>query len=232
VKRGFYANVDSELRTTWQRLRDRVGKYGFGRTELLPIKQNGDRCARYLTKYLGKALISEKAAGEERCRLFGVWGGVRFVHARFDWVSNRILRRRKAWLAATTGFADLEGFKALYGNRWWFVIGEALLKVILPVEYYQVLRNGVYEWDDLGWFSYQEDLGRYADLDPDDARRRQSVFDFFSFEGSVFGYSPGQAARYAMNRIGYLERNGRQLDPQIFLDLEATIKRTKKTVPA
>ena len=232
VKRGFYANVDTELRTTWQRLRDRVGKYGFGRTELLPIKQNGDRCARYLTKYLGKALISEKAAGEERCRLFGVWGGVRFVSARFDWVSNRIMRRRKAWLATTAGLADLEGFKALYGNRWWLVIGDALLKVILPEQYYQVLGDGVYEWDDVGWFSYQEDLGRYADLDSDCARRRQSLFDFFSCEGLVFGYSAGQAARYAMNRVGYLERDGRQLDPQIFLDLEAAIERTQQTVPS
>jgi hypothetical protein len=232
VKRGFYANVDAELRKTWKRLRDRVGKYGFGRTELLPIKQNGAGCARYLTKYLGKALISEKAPGEERCRLFGVWGGVRFVYARFDWVSNRIMRRRKAWLATTAGLSDLEGFKALYGNRWWFVIGEALLKVILPVEYYQLLRDGVFQWDDVGWFAYQEDLGRYADLGSDDARRRQSVFDFFLVEGVAFGYSPAQAARYAMNRMGYLERDGRQLDSQIFLDLEAAIERTRKTVPA
>ena len=116
------------------------------------------------------------------------------VYSRFDWASNRIMRRRKAWLATTTALADLEGFKALYGNRWWFSIGDALLKVILLVRYYQVLRDRVYEWDDLGWLSYQEDLGRYADLDSDDARRRQSLFDFFSCEGVVFGYSAGQAA--------------------------------------
>jgi len=70
------------------------------------------------------------------------------------------MRRRKAWLATTTALADLEGFKALYGNRWWFSIGDALVKVILPVRYYQVLRDRVYEWDDLGCLSYQEDLGR------------------------------------------------------------------------
>ena len=34
-----------------------------------------------------------------------------------------------------------------------------------------------------------------------------------------------------MNRLGFLEREGRQLDPQMFLDLEAAIERTKKTVP-
>ena len=31
-----------------------------------------------------------------------------------------------------------------------------------------------------------------------------------------------------MNRIGFLEREGKQLDPQVFLDLEAAIERTKK----
>jgi hypothetical protein len=64
------------------------------------------------------------------------------------------------------------------------------------------------------------------------ARRRQSLFDSFSCEGVVSGYSAGQAARYAMNRIGYLGRDGRQLDPQIILDLEAAIERTQQTVPA
>jgi hypothetical protein len=33
------------------------------------------------------------------------------------------------------------------------------MRVILPIEYYQVQNNGVYEWDDIGWFGYQEDLG-------------------------------------------------------------------------
>jgi hypothetical protein len=33
-------------------------------------------------------------------------------------------------------------------------------------------------------------------------------------------------------RVSYLQRDGRQLDAQIFLDLEAAIGRTKKTVPA
>jgi hypothetical protein len=39
--------------------------------------------------------------------------------------------------------------------------------------------------------------------------------------------TPGQAATYAMNRIGFLEKEGRQLDAQLFLDLEAPIGRTK-----
>jgi hypothetical protein len=53
-----------------------------------------------------------------------------------------------------------------------------------------------------------------------------------STEGKAFGFTPGQAATYAMNRIGFLEKEGRQLDPQLFLDLKVAIERTTKTVPA
>ena len=74
----------------------------------------------------------------------------------------------------TAGRRGLDGFKGLYGNHWWFVIGEPL-KVILPVEFYQVKNDEGYEWDDLGWFAYQADLGRYADLVSDDARRRRGA---------------------------------------------------------
>lgn len=225
VGMGFYANVDAELRKLWKQLREKATAYNFGRTELLPVKQTANGCARYLTKYLGKAFVTEKCIGEERCRLFGVWGGVRFVHGRFDWVSSRIMRKRKQWLAETADIPGVEGFQSLYGSRWWFVIGESLMKVILPIEYYQIGKEGAYEWDDIGRFAYQQDLGRYADLTSDDARRRQSLFDFYSCEGVVFGMGPAQAAQYAMGRIAYLEHEGRQLDPQIMLGLKAATER-------
>ena len=217
VKRQRYGNVDAALRATWKDLRETVAKYGFGRSELLPIKRTGSGCAAYLTKYLGKALLSEKKIGEENCRLFGVWGGVRFVHGQFDWVSNRIMRQRKRWLAVTHELRGMEGFQNLYGRRWWFVIGEALLKVILPNPYYQILRNGVLEWDDIGWFAHQEDLGRYPDFGSDEVRRRQSLLDFYETEGKAWGMTPGQAVSYAMGRVAFLERNGRELDSQGYL---------------
>jgi len=55
----------------------------FGRIELLPLKHSGPACTYYLTKYLDKAFGTEKTDGEEKCRLFGIWGGVRFVHPEF-----------------------------------------------------------------------------------------------------------------------------------------------------
>jgi hypothetical protein len=163
--------------------------------------------------------------------LFGVWGDVRFVYARFDWVSNRIMRRRKAWLAKIDGLTEEGGFEGLFTNRWWFVIGEALMKVILPIECYQIRRNGAYEWDDLGWLAYQRDLDGYSDLESVEDRRRQSWFDFFCAEGvQALGYTPAKAAQYAGNRLGNLATNGGEFDPQLILGLQAAIERTKKNI--
>ncbi len=142
VEDGFYANVPAPVRELCRKLRDIAAAYGFGRTEFLPIKSPGPSCARYLTKYLGKAFSTEKAEGEEKRRLFGVWGGVRFVHSQFSFVSSRILRRKLAWLADELRIADYDGFKALYGRHWWHFIGSALREVILPEDDYKVLVNG------------------------------------------------------------------------------------------
>src|SRR5437868_4371237 len=87
VARGFYANVDSRLRSIWKLLREAGEAHGFGRIELLPLKYSGAVCARYFTKYLTKSFGSNKLLGEEKCRLFSVWGGARFAHPKFTFVS-------------------------------------------------------------------------------------------------------------------------------------------------
>jgi hypothetical protein len=84
VAQGFYANVDPRIRELWKELRQISESHGFGRIELLPLKYSSAVCARYLTKYLTKSFGSSKLLGEEKCRLFSVWGHVRFVgsHSR------------------------------------------------------------------------------------------------------------------------------------------------------
>src|SRR5205807_5987434 len=95
VVKGFYANVDSRLRKLWKHLREGAASRGLGRVELLPLKYSGAACAKYFTKYLTKAVASEKSAGDEKCRLFDGWGGARCVHSRFSFLSSRIVQRKK-----------------------------------------------------------------------------------------------------------------------------------------
>ncbi len=115
-------------------------------------------------------------------RLFGMWGCVRRAYSRFDWVSGRIVRKKKAWLGWAHGLEGEDAFSQRYGNRWWFRLGEALMRVILPEEWYQLRRGGGLEWDDVGRQAYQSDLERYGDLDSVESRRRQSRLDFFLAE--------------------------------------------------
>jgi hypothetical protein len=216
----------------WKRLREKAARYNFGRTELLPIKSNGEGFAVYLTKYLGKALVSDKAEGEERCKLFGIWGGVRFVYSRFDWVSNRILRRRKAWLAADSDCGNETDFGVMFGTRWWHFLGPALMNVIMPKKYYQVRCGDGLVFDELGWWHYQTDLQRFAEIESVEDRVTHSRFLLYCAHGMMLFGNRVAAIQYAMRRIGYLPKECPPIDPQVFLDLEAVIERTRKTVPA
>lgn len=232
VSRGFYANVDAELRSVWKELRAKAERYSFGRTELLPIKSNGEGFSLYVTKYLGKALGSDKSEGEEKCRLFGIWGGVRFVYSKFDWVSNRILRKRKAWLAVDSGLQNEEEFRQMFGMHWWRFLGNELMNVIMPIEYYQIRRNGELVFDELGRWHYENDLQRLDGIESAQARITHSRFLLYCAHGMMLYGNRVRALEYAMRRIGFEIREAPAVDPQLFLDLEAMIERTRKTVPA
>jgi len=215
VARRNYRNVDSRVRHLWKQLREKASRYGFGRTELLPIKSNSEWAIKYLTGYLGKALLSEKTVGEEKARLFGMWGCVRNVYSRFDWVSGRLVRKKKAWLGWAHGFEGEDAFSRSYGDRWWFRLGESLMRVILPEDWYQIWRNGGLEWDDLGRQAYQTDLERYSDLDSVEPRRRQSRLDFFLIEAESMRWdSTLQAMSYAMEMVEEIEKREREVSDE------------------
>jgi hypothetical protein len=215
VARRNYRNVDARVRDLWKQLREKALRYGFGRTELLPIKSNSEWAIKYLTSYLGKALLSEKTVGEEKARLFGMWGCVRSAYSRFDWVSGRMVRKKKAWLGWAHGFVGEDALSGSYGNRWWFRLGESLMRVILPEDWYQVRRNGGLEWDDLGRQAYQKDLERYSDLASVESRRRQSRLDFFLAEAEWIGCdSTLQAMGYAMETVEEIEKRERQVNDE------------------
>ena len=225
MDKGFYANVDPRIRAIWKQLRETGAKYGFGRIELLPVRFSGNACAEYVTKYITKHKNSEKSEGEEKCHLFGVWGGVRSVCSRFGWVSSRIVRKRKEWLAAQfpeMGISDDNGLKRMLGPHWWFHLGAVLLDVILPVEYYQVPENGEMVFDDLGFRAYCADLVKYEGVGDMEAMENESRFRLFYEMGKLmFGRDCGtQALDFALNRIGQPVRaSAKAIEAQFTLGL-------------
>ncbi len=200
VAKGFYANVDLKVRLLWKYLREKAIRHGFGRVELLPLNYSGAACAKYFTKYLIKAVASEKAAGDERCRLFGVWGRVRFVHPRFSFLTSRIVQKRKMWLAEALGLRSASEIPTMLGSHWWFHFGAALSEVIMPAKFYQVGPSENLRWDEIGLKAVARDWAAWPGTPSDDVMHR-SQFNLFRDIGAHLYADRAEALRFALDRI-------------------------------
>ncbi len=198
VARKFYANVDPRLRALWKELRKAANSRGFGRIELLPLKYPGAACAKYFTKYLTKAVGSQKMPGEERCRLFGVWGGVRFVYPGFTFLSSRIIQKRKRFFAELLEY-ETEAELKLLSPHWWFHFGEALQDVIMPEDYYKVGPAGARYFDLLGLREWQSNWG-YS-TQPDEEAMMRSQFNLLYDVGWYLFRDRSQASEFAWRRL-------------------------------
>jgi len=203
VEAGDYRNVQPWIRDVWKELREGAARYGFGRISLLPIKKTGPAAAKYFVKYLAKAHGSVKSLGEERCRLCGTWGTKRWCSQKFSWVSSRVFRRRLSWYAREVGLEDVTEIGRLLGRDWWFRLRGPLLRVVLPLEYYQLWDFGSqsYRWDDIGFRAYCEDLNRYPGVPSDYRRERLSQFLFHSEVGKSWGMKRSRAFAYARRMV-------------------------------
>jgi len=228
VSQGFYANVDPRLRRLWKYLREEALSRELGRVELLPLKYSGPACARYFTKYLAKAFSSEKAGGEEKCRLFGIWGGVRFLHSRFSFASSRIIQKKKQWFAEQMLYSDPSELTKL-SKHWWFHFGKALLEVAMPDDFYRVGAPDNRKLDEVGYNAKARDYGVWLDGCTDELVTR-SHFNLFRDVGSyLFKGDSRQALEFAMHMVAKPDvKPPTPLDPQLILNLERAIARTRK----
>jgi hypothetical protein len=198
VQRGFYANVDSRLRELWRYLREKAASHGFGRVELLPVKYGGAGCPRYYTKYLAKSLGSEKCLGEEKCRLFGVWGGIRFVHSRFSFLTSRMIQKRKQWLAEMLELPDETHLATALGKHWWFHFGQALCEVVMPENFYKVGPAENRQLDELGLRALEHDWAAWPGEPSSDLMQRSQFNLLYEIGVHLFGRNSKQACEYAM----------------------------------
>lgn len=87
IAEGRYSSANPALRQLWALLRENVHKYGFGRTELLPVKTNSKGLARYVSKYISKHINSRKPEDK----------GYRLVRTSMD--------KKSMWKIANSNFA-------------------------------------------------------------------------------------------------------------------------------
>lgn len=135
IARRDYQTANPALRSEWAFWRKTAKRYGFGRTELLPVKKTGKALAHYVAKYISKGFAYRRPE-DKGMRLVGYSRKARVVGSRFSFYSLKsFLWRQKAaaWAASVyqsyrhTALAGghvpvapftSEDMPTLFGKRW------------------------------------------------------------------------------------------------------------------
>lgn len=102
-----YSTAGPQLRAEWAFWRKTAKKYGFGRTELLPVKSSIEAMAKYVGKYVSKHLES-RTEDDKGVRLVRYSKTARIGTTRFQWHSTGSAEWRK----------KLATFAQIVGNRY------------------------------------------------------------------------------------------------------------------
>jgi hypothetical protein len=125
-----YASAGENLRKRWTELRNVLSKYGFGRSELLPVKSNSEAMGRYVGKYISKHIDSR----DDRDK------GVRLVNYSRDWVKNSCKfawhtdgakewrQKLKLW-ASAHGFTEFYQITESFGSDWAYKYADEIFHI-------------------------------------------------------------------------------------------------------
>jgi len=145
VKNRDYKSASAALRKEWAFWRKAAPKYGFGRTELMPIKSTAEGIGRYVGKYISKNIEQRAYAHvlsnapeyqDKGIRLVRCSNGVRAGTTKFMFVSDGSAswRRKVALFAQILSVQNgglvvesLDDIKELCGKRWGYNHREMIL---------------------------------------------------------------------------------------------------------
>lgn len=119
VAQGKYHSANSFIRSLWNELRQTLPKYGFGRSELLPIRTDAQCMGRYIGKYISKQIGNRKKEDK----------GVRLVTYSKNWPKNSVRfawntdgasewRRKLKVFATVMGCEDFYDLNKKFGSSW------------------------------------------------------------------------------------------------------------------
>ena len=103
VERGDYRSAGPELRAEWAAWRRIAACYGFGRTELKPIKSTAAAAACYVGKYISKHVDARKEV-DKGVRLVAYSKGARMARTRFSWADGS----GQAWRLGVEAFVRMQ----------------------------------------------------------------------------------------------------------------------------
>lgn len=127
IANSDYRSANKSLRDEWAFWRLNAKKYGFGRTELLPVKSTSEGISKYVGKYIGKHMES-RLDEDKGARLVEYSRGARsakIANTRFMFLSDG----SRAWREKCEKFAFLmmkirgcsptmEGLSKELGSNW------------------------------------------------------------------------------------------------------------------
>jgi hypothetical protein len=124
LARRDYRSAGPELRAEWAFWRRTAPAYGFGRTELLPVKSDAEAMGRYVGKYLGKHFGARLE--EDRGMRLVSYIGERSASSRFSWVTPKAAAWRDGVRLLVGLLHDVgelprptaEGAREVFGRSW------------------------------------------------------------------------------------------------------------------
>jgi hypothetical protein len=87
VSRRDYSSANARLKKEWSLLRSVCKKYGFGRSELLPIKSTAEGISRYVGKYISKN-VQQRPDEDKGSRLVNKSANFGISNTRFSMVNK------------------------------------------------------------------------------------------------------------------------------------------------
>jgi len=151
---GDYSTASDFLRSEWAFWRDCAPRYGFGRTELLPVKSTGEGIARYVGKYISKH-IENREEKDKGVRLVAMSRGARVGTTRFAWNTDGswLWRRKLKALADALGVLEIGQMATLFGPRWAFRWKDIIAR--LQLSYYPSMEHAEADGRDLAFSEVQ-----------------------------------------------------------------------------
>lgn len=130
-------SASAVLRDLWELLRVNLYKYGFGRSELLPIKSNTEGMARYVGKYIVNHTGNRKPI-DKGVRLTGYCSDFIRSNAKFAWnTENAKLWRNNVKLFFThimgypESLHDMAGkiISDRFGKNWAYILQDDIMNI-------------------------------------------------------------------------------------------------------
>jgi hypothetical protein len=98
-----YRSASAFLRSEWAYWRKAAKLYGFGRTELLPVRSNHEAIGRYVGKYISKNIGQRRESQDKGLRLVEYTRGARAHSTRFQFVTDN----SRLWRQKVERFAEI-----------------------------------------------------------------------------------------------------------------------------